>query len=108
MNKDSYSPYAPPYQSSGPGTPPLEDLDSAMQPLAGGMHSAAPPQSAREYYNTESVSDVLARGIGYFVVCEFLIGSGGLVEKYGILFAAGVNFLTLYDRDNDSDTTCDL
>ena len=77
-----------------------------MGPLAGGMESA--PQSAgREpFYN--SFSEVLAQSIGYFAVCEFLIGTGGLVEKYGILFAAGTNFVTLYNREDDSYTTCDL
>ena len=105
MNSDNYDPYSVPFSGSNPGSAPSGDLDSAMESLAGGLSSA--PQSAQEaYYN--SFSEVLAQSIGYFAVCEFLIGTGGLVEKFGILFAAGTNFVTLYDRDNDSYTTCDL
>lgn len=105
MNNDNFNPYASPYQDSMPSTPP--NLDAQMQKIAGGMNGNNLPQNAEEYYY-ESFSEVLAQSIGYFADCEFLIGTGGLVEKYGILFAAGTNFVTLYDRDNDSYTTCDL
>lgn len=90
-----------------PSSPYSDDLDAVMEQLAEEMNPAAVPENADEYY-TESLSEVLVRSIGYFAVCEFLIGSGGLVEKYGVLFAAGNNFVTLYDRENDSYTTCDL
>lgn len=66
-----------------------------------------PAQTRSEFY-TESFSEVLVKNIGSFVVCEFLIGNDGLVEKYGILFAAGNNFITLYDREYDNYTVCDF
>ena len=107
MNNDNFNPYASPYAGQSSGTMPSSDLDTAMQSIAGGMDSANLPQTAQEaYYN--SFAEVLTQSIGYFAVCEFLIGTGGLVEKYGILFAAGINFVTLYDQENDSYTTCDL
>lgn len=105
LNNDNFNPYASPYANQNSGGAASSSLDAAMESLAGGMESA--PQSAQEaFYN--SFSEVLAQSIGYFAVCEFLIGTGGLVEKYGILFAAGTNFVTLYNHDEDSYTTCDL
>ena len=71
----------------------------------------APPTDAaqaRADYYSQSFLEVLSKSIGNFVVCEFLIGSNSLVEKYGILTSAGNNYLTLYDREYDNTTVCDF
>ena len=65
------------------------------------------PDSTSEFYR-ESFAEVLVDNIGIYVTCEFLIGTGGLVDKSGILYAAGVNFVTLYDDEQDRYITCDL
>ena len=101
MPNDSYNPYSSPYQM------PPADLDGVMQDLAGALDPAVPPQNQSDY-EVNSFSEVLRRSLGYFAVCEFLIGTGGLVEKYGILVVAGDNFVTLYDPDTGRYTTCDL
>ena len=65
------------------------------------------PENAQEYY-TNSFSEVLFKSIGYYVVCDFLIGSNNIVTKEGILYTSGVNFLTLQDPVNGRFTVCDL
>ena len=64
------------------------------------------PENANQFFY-ESFSEVLSKAIGYFVVCEFLIGNA-IVEKSGILYAAGVNFVTLENPANGSFTVCDI
>ena len=65
------------------------------------------PETTSEFY-AESFLGVLEKSIGYWISCEFLIGTNNLVEKSGILYAAGINFLTLYNPDNDRYTICDF
>ena len=65
------------------------------------------PQNTEQFY-TESFSEVLVQSIGYYVVCEFLIGTSNIVVKEGILYAAGMNFLTLRDEQSTQFTVCDL
>lgn len=111
VNNDNFNPYAGPNGMYHP--PNMTQSIPSQDELGEIMHesslsaSTPPPQNAEEFY-TESFSDVLVRSIGYFVVCEFLIGTGGLEEKSGILYAAGNNFITLYDRESDSYTICDF
>ncbi|MCI8649535.1 MAG: hypothetical protein HFG20_05400 [Anaerotruncus sp.] len=78
------------------------ELDTLMQ-----NNSTSPPQTTSEFY-AESFSEVLIKSIGYYVVCEFLIGTNSVTVKEGILYAAGMNFLTLQDPDSDRFTVCDL
>ena len=111
VNNDNINPYAGPngmYPSPNmsQSMPGQDELSEIMHEGSMGPNST-PPQNAEEFY-TESFTEVLVRSIGYFVVCEFLIGTGGLVEKSGILYAAGNNFITLYDRESDSYTICDF
>lgn len=67
--------------------------------------SSPSPTSA---FYADSFSDVLMRSVGYYVTCEFLIGTAGLEQKSGYLYAAGVNFLTLHNPENNQYTVCDL
>lgn len=53
------------------------------------------PQSGREYY-LDSLAAILQENIGQPVTCEFLIGTNNIVRRDGILYSAGVNFITLY------------
>lgn len=65
------------------------------------------PQNLEEVYLGSFLS-VLRDNLGYYVVIEFLIGTGNLVEKEGILYAAGNNFVTLYEQETDRYIVCDL
>ena len=60
-----------------------------------------------EFY-AESFSEVLAKSIGYFVTAEFLIGSNNLVERSGILYAVGNNFMTLQEGPYGPFMICDV
>ena len=63
------------------------------------MRSARIPTSLGKYLR-QFVS-VLTENLGYYVVVEFLIGTSGLVQKEGILYNAGNNFITLYQSAED-------
>lgn len=65
------------------------------------------PQSVAEAA-AGSMSAILYRNRGFYVSCEFLIGTANLVTKEGILYDSGNNFLALYDETNDTYTVCDF
>lgn len=65
------------------------------------------PQSTQEAY-MGSFQAALQNNLGYFVVIEFLIGTNGLTEKEGVLYAVGNNFVTLYEQETDRYIVCDL
>lgn len=79
------------------------ELDNIMQSPSNGTS----PETTSEFY-AESFGEVLVKSIGYFAVCEFLIGTNGLVEKSGQIYAAGVNFITLKEPDVEQFTICDI
>ncbi len=55
-----------------------------------------------------NIQEVLAENLGIFVDVDFLIGTGTLVTKQGILYSVGISFLVLYDPNNGTYTLCDL
>lgn len=64
-------------------------------------------QSIEQAYQ-DSFQAVLAANLGYYVVIEFLIGTSGLTEKEGLLYAVGNNFVTLYEAETNRYIVCDL
>lgn len=85
-----------------PGTSARPNLRPNESPEAVGA-----PQTAEEAY-LGSFQAVLEDNLGYFVVIEFLIGTNGLTEKEGILYAVGNNFVTLYEQETDRYIVCDM
>ena len=85
-----------------PGTSPQPNLRPEESPEAVGA-----PQTAEEAY-LGSFQAVLEDNLGYFVVIEFLIGTNGLTEKEGVLYAVGNNFDTLYEQETDRYIVCDM
>lgn len=65
------------------------------------------PQSGREYY-LDTLSAILQENIGQPVSCEFLIGTNNIVRRDGVLYSAGVNFLTLYQPNEGRYIVCDV
>ena len=55
-----------------------------------------------------SIQQILKDNVGQYVDVEFLIGSGNLTTRSGILYAVGVSYIVLYDRKNDRYLICDL
>lgn len=55
-----------------------------------------------------SMQMILAQNIGNFVVIEFLIGTGGIMRKQGMLYLVGRSFVTLYDEAANNFIICDI
>ena len=56
----------------------------------------------------QMLGEQLQTAIGYFVSCEFLIGTQIIETRDGILAKIGTNFLTLYQPDLERYIVCDL
>lgn len=69
----------------------------------------APPQPD---FNTPemigSMQKILSENIGKYVVIEFLIGTGEIMRKQGMLYLVGVSYVTLYDEREDVFIVCDI
>lgn len=50
----------------------------------------------------------ISRGIGHYVICEFLIGFNKINTREGILREVGKNYFILYNEETDSTISCDL
>jgi len=55
-----------------------------------------------------SMQMILSQNIGNFVVIEFLLGTGELVRKQGMLYYVGRSFVTLYDEHVNNFIVCDI
>ena len=64
--------------------------------------------NAQVPFDTDNILSILKNNIGYYAVCDFLIGTGSLDTREGILYASGVNYLTLYHPQNETYTVCDI
>ena len=65
------------------------------------------PQTADEIYR-DSLNATLRSNIGQYVICEFLIGTNSTVLKDGVIYSVGVNFLTLYQEEENRYVVCDI
>ena len=65
------------------------------------------PQNNEDVYRG-SLAAILQQNIGVYVVCEFLIGTQNIQMKDGLIYAVGVNFLTLYQEEYDTYVMCDI
>lgn len=66
------------------------------------------PSMSSQMLGQDNILAILQNNVGYYVVCDFLIGTDGLYTKEGILYSAGVNFLTLFNPQNRTYTVCDI
>ena len=57
---------------------------------------------------TMMLAEELQSSIGYYVVCDFLIGTQLLETRDGILNSVGINFIVLYQPELDRYIVCDL
>ena len=57
---------------------------------------------------TMMLGEQLQTSIGYYVSCEFLIGTQMIETRDGILAKVGTNFITLYQPNLDRYIVCDL
>ena len=66
------------------------------------------PPIGTQISGQDNILAILQNNIGYYVVCDFLIGTDGLYTREGILYSAGTNFLTLFNPQNRTYTVCDI
>ena len=57
--------------------------------------------------NAGSLSRTLEMHIGYFTVCDFLVGTQNTVTKCGILYDVGDSYIVLFDDISNRYTVCD-
>lgn len=55
-----------------------------------------------------SMQQVLAENVGKYVIVEFLIGTGSLTSRQGMLYYVGSQFLVLYDEFESRFVVCDI
>ena len=55
-----------------------------------------------------SLQQIMRDNVGQYVDVEFLIGTGSLTLRSGILYAVGVSYIVLYDRQKERYMICDL
>lgn len=66
----------------------------------------SPGDSSQAYQ--ASLRSLLARNVGFFVVCTFQIGNQQAVTWQGILHTVGSDYLVLYQPDQEKYVSCDF
>ncbi len=86
---------------------PSEMPDPSQNMLRSGI--STPPE---EDFNTQamngSMQQILSDNLGNYVVCEFIIGTSGLVRREGILYFVGRSYVTLYEEVSMTYIVCDI
>lgn len=96
-------PLMPPGQGGpGWGMPQSQRMTNPIDMAA--THSPADSDQAYQ----ASLRSLLARNVGYFVVCTFQIGSQQAVTWQGILHTVGSDYLVLYQPDQNKYVSCDF
>lgn len=65
-------------------------------------------QLSSPLFTTDYMQGILRSGLGFYVICEFLIGTQEIVTKKGYLVNSGINFFTLYDPEQKVYIVCDM
>lgn len=55
-----------------------------------------------------SMQQVLQENIGNYVIVEFLIGTGSLISRQGVLYSVASQFLVLFDEFESRYVVCDI
>lgn len=99
-------PSMPPSQGSpGWGGSQLSQSQRMTNPVD--MAATHSPADSNQAYQA-SLRSLLARNVGYFVVCTFQISSQQAVTWQGILHTVGSDYLVLYQPDQNKYVSCDF
>ncbi len=74
----------------------------------GGAFSVPPDQDFDTISFQGSMQQVLQENVGKYVIVEFLIGTGSLTSRQGMLYYVGAQFLVLYDEFESRFVVCDI
>ena len=80
---------------------------SEMTPM-GGVFTVPPDQDFDTVTFQGSMQQVLQENVGKYVIVEFLIGTGSLTSRQGMLYYVGAQFLVLYDEFESRFVVCDI
>lgn len=70
--------------------------------------SVPPDQDFNTISFQGSMQQVLSENVGKYVIVEFLIGTGSLTSRQGMLYYVGSQFLVLYDEFESRFVVCDI
>ncbi len=73
-----------------------------------GTFSVPPDQDFDTISFQGSMQQVLQENVGKYVIVEFLIGTGSLTSRQGMLYYVGAQFLVLYDEFESRFVVCDI
>ena len=74
----------------------------------GGSFTVPPDQNFDTLGFQGSMQQVLQENVGKYVIVEFLIGTGSLTSRQGMLYYVGAQFLVLYDEFESRFVVCDI
>ena len=74
----------------------------------GGTFTVPPDQDFDTITFQGSMQQVLQENVGKYVIVEFLIGTGSLTSRQGMLYYVGAQFLVLYDEFEARFVVCDI
>ena len=80
---------------------------SEMTPTNGAF-TVPPDQDFDTITFQGSMQQVLQENVGKYVIVEFLIGTGSLTSRQGMLYYVGAQFLVLYDEFESRFVVCDI
>ena len=73
-----------------------------------GAFTVPPDQDFNTMSFQGSMQQVLQENVGKYVIVEFLIGTGSLTSRQGMLYYVGTQFLVLYDEFESRFVVCDI
>lgn len=59
-------------------------------------------------FTLQYIQGILKEALGFYVICEFLIGTEQMVTREGYLSSVGINFFVMYDVKKGVYTLCDI
>lgn len=65
-------------------------------------------QAPSPLFSTDYIQGIMRTALGYYIICDFLIGTQQIVRKQGYLVKSGINFFTLYDSEQNLYIVCDM
>ena len=77
-------------------------------PITNGSFTVPPDQDFNTLSFQGSMQQVLQENVGKYVIVEFLIGTGSLTSRQGMLYYVGTQFLVLYDEFESRYVVCDI
>lgn len=77
-------------------------------PSANNVFTVPPDQDFNTVTFQGSMQQVLQENVGKYVIVEFLIGTGSLTSRQGLLYYVGTQFLVLLDEFESRFIVCDI